>query len=211
MKHFFMNPANLNPANPNPANDPRSPGIKVVKLALWTSLILYSASVSITSWAAQPADSLASRQTTNERSLSFFHTHTDERLDIVYYRRGEYADAALDRINHFLRDFRTGDIANIDRNTLDIVHDIKQQLNYGGDVHIVSAYRSAKTNEMLRQKSNGVAKKSQHLDGKAIDFRLPGVDTAKLRDLAKALQKGGVGYYHSSDFIHVDSGRVRYW
>ena len=153
----------------------------------------------------------ATQSADGERELSFFHTHTGERLDIVYFRQGKYAEKALTNVNFFLRDFRTGDVAAIDRNTLDIVYELKRQLNYQGDVHIVSAYRSPKTNEMLRKKGSGVAKKSQHLEGKAIDFRLPGVDTAKLRDLAKAMRRGGVGYYHDSDFIHVDSGRVRYW
>ena len=153
----------------------------------------------------------AQRQPNSERSLSFFHTHTGERLEIVYFRQGQYSEDALARINVFLRDFRTGDVASIDRRTLDIVHDLTQQLSFQGEVHIVSAYRSPKTNEMLRKKSKGVAKKSQHLEGKAIDFRFPGVDTAKLRDIAKTLQRGGVGYYDKSDFIHVDSGKVRYW
>ena len=147
----------------------------------------------------------------DQRALSFFHTHTGERLDVVYFRAGQYSEPVLDRISHFLRDFRTNDVTTIDRRTLDIVHELKRQLDYRGDIHIVSAYRSEKTNEMLRKNGSGVAKKSQHLVGKAIDFRLPGVDTSKLRDMAKALRRGGVGYYRKSDFIHVDSGRVRYW
>ena len=146
-----------------------------------------------------------------QRALRFFHTHTGERLDVVYFRSGEYSEPALDRISHFLRDFRTGDVTMIDRTTLDIVYELTRKLDYQGDIHIVSAYRSEKTNDMLRKKGRGVAKKSQHLVGKAIDFRLPGVDTAKLRDTAKALRRGGVGYYRKSDFVHVDSGRVRYW
>ncbi len=148
-----------------------------------------------------------------ERSIALYHTHTGERLKVVYYRDGQYRTDALAKINYFLRDFRTGDKAEVDPTTLDIVHAVQQRVGYKGEVHIVSAYRSEKTNEMLRQRSanSGVAKKSQHIEAKAIDFRLPGVDTARVRDVAINLQRGGVGYYRKSDFIHVDSGRVRYW
>ena len=145
------------------------------------------------------------------RELAFYHTHTGERLDVVYATGGRYDASALERINRFLRDFRTGDVADIDPATLDIIYELKQRAGYRGPVHIVSAYRSPATNEMLRQRSSGVARKSQHLEGRAVDLRFPGVDTARLRDLARALKRGGVGYYGDSDFIHVDSGRVRYW
>ena len=145
------------------------------------------------------------------RSIAFYHTHTGERLEVVYFSEGHYSEAALNRINHFLRDFRTGDEAVVDPATLDIVHDVQQSAGFQGEVHIVSAYRSEKTNEMLRQKTNGVAKKSQHIEGKAIDFRLPGIDTTTIRDSARGLKRGGVGYYKQSECIHVDSGRVRYW
>ncbi len=146
-----------------------------------------------------------------KRSISFYHTHTGERLKVVYFSAGHYRDKALGQINHFLRDFRTGDIASVDPGTIDIVHAVQQRAGHKGDVHIVSAYRSEKTNEMLRKKGSGVARKSQHIEAKAIDFRLPGVDTAAIRDIARGLQRGGVGYYKQSDFIHVDSGRVRFW
>jgi uncharacterized protein YcbK (DUF882 family) len=150
---------------------------------------------------------------TTDRSIAFYHTHTGERLDVVYFSNGQYRESALQQINHFLRDFRTGDMAEVDPKTLDIVHDVQKKAGYQGEVHIVSAYRSEKTNEMLRGKSasSGVAKKSQHIEAKAIDFRFPGVDSARIRDIARALQRGGVGYYRQSDFVHVDSGRVRYW
>lgn len=160
-------------------------------------------------WAAHvPA---AGTETGEDRKLSFYHTHTGERLEVAYFTGGSYRPQALAQINYFLRDFRTGDEAAVDPATLDIVHAVQQQAGHEGDIHIVSAYRSEKTNEMLRGKGSGVAKKSQHLVGKAIDFRLPGVDTAWLRDIARGLKRGGVGYYQQSDFIHVDSGRVRHW
>ena len=160
---------------------------------------------------ASTAPSTASNKL--ERSIALYHTHTGERLKVVYYRDGQYRKDALAKINYFLRDFRTGDKAAVDPATLDIVHDVQHQVGYKGEVHIVSAYRSEKTNEMLRQRSanSGVAKKSQHIEAKAIDFRFPGVDTRRVRDVAVNLQRGGVGYYRKSDFIHVDSGRVRYW
>ena len=147
----------------------------------------------------------------DKRSIAFYHTHTAERLEVVYYRAGHYQQGALDQINHLLRDFRTGDMAAVDPDTIDIVHAVQQRAGHRGEVHIVSAYRSKNTNEMLRSKGTGVARKSQHIEAKAIDFRLPGVDTAAIRDIARALKRGGVGYYQQSDFIHVDSGRVRFW
>lgn len=164
----------------------------------------------LATWFAMPL-SASAVDADGERRLSFYHTHTGERLDVVYYREGHYAEEALAQINHFLRDFRTGDAASVDPATLDIVYTVRQRAGFEGEVHIVSAYRSEKTNEMLRAQGSGVAKKSQHLLGKAIDFRLPGIDTARLRDIALSLKQGGVGYYRESDFIHVDSGRVRRW
>ena len=148
---------------------------------------------------------------TDDRQLSFYHTHTAESLTVTYYRDGDYVPAALDELNYFLRDFRTGDVTEMDPAVFDILHDIYVQTGSTGTYEVISAYRSPKTNEMLRSKSNGVARNSQHLHGNAIDVRLRGVDTAKLRDVAIALHRGGVGYYRSSNFIHVDTGRVRTW
>jgi uncharacterized protein YcbK (DUF882 family) len=151
--------------------------------------------------------------TANERELSFFHTHTGKRLEVVYWRDGDYNPDALEQINHFLADFRTGDLAEIDPALLDIIYDVRASLGSDGTYEVISAYRSPKTNEMLRGRSasSGVAKNSQHLLGKAIDVRLEGVPTAKLRDAAIRLQRGGVGYYEESDFVHMDTGRVRRW
>jgi len=150
---------------------------------------------------------------TDERQLSFYHTHTGKRLDIVYSRDGAYVPSALDEINRFLFDFRTGDAAEMDPELLDLIYDVREALSSKGTYQVVSAYRSPKTNEMLRGKSqkSGVAKKSQHLLGKAIDVRLEGVKTTRLRDQALAMKRGGVGFYESSDFVHMDTGRVRRW
>ena len=148
---------------------------------------------------------------TDERQLSFYHTHTSESLTVTYYRDGEYVPSALTELNHFLRDFRTDDAVNMDPAVFDILYDIQIASGSVGTYQIISAYRSPATNEMLRGKSNGVARKSQHLLGRAIDVRLTDLDTAELRDVALSLQRGGVGYYSKSDFVHVDTGRVRQW
>lgn len=148
---------------------------------------------------------------TDDRQLSFYHTHTAESLTVTYYRDGEYDASALNELSHFLRDFRTGDAIEMNPGVLDILHEIQVKTGSTGTYQIISAYRSPATNEMLRGKSSGVARNSQHLLGNAIDVRLTDLDTAKLRDVALSLQRGGVGYYRESDFVHVDTGRVRQW
>ena len=145
----------------------------------------------------------------DERKLSFYHTHTARSLDEVYARGGEYVESALDDIEHFLSDFRTGDVRTIDPALLDLIYEIRESLGSNGTFEVISAYRSPQTNEMLRDRSTGVAKNSQHTIGKAIDVRLRGIDTASLRDAAITRQGGGVGYYQASNFVHIDTGRVR--
>lgn len=147
----------------------------------------------------------------DERHLSLYHTHTGRSLEVVYARGGEYIEPALDRIEHFLADFRTGDSRTIDPELLDLIHDLRESLGTDATFEVISAYRSPATNDMLRGRSAGVAQNSQHVVGKAIDVRLQGVETERLRDAAIALQRGGVGYYEASDFVHVDTGRVRRW
>ena len=149
----------------------------------------------------------------DERELSFYHTHTGKRLDVIYWQDGQYLDSALGEINALLSDFRTGEKAEIDPELLDLIYDVRASFDSDGTYQIISAYRSPKTNEMLRNRgaSSGVARKSQHILGKAIDVRLEGVPTAGLRDAAIRLQRGGVGYYEQSDFVHMDTGRVRRW
>jgi uncharacterized protein YcbK (DUF882 family) len=146
-----------------------------------------------------------------ERRLKFFHTHTGKSLEIVYARDGRYLAPALDSINEFLSDFRTGDVANIDPALLDTLYEVRKSLGSDATFEVISAYRSPATNEMLRSQSTGVARDSQHLLGKAIDVRLRGTATSRLRDAAIALERGGVGYYPDSDFVHMDAGRVRTW
>jgi len=182
------------------------PGLamKPLRNTLSIALLLVLASVATVSQGTLVKD---------ERELSFYHTHTGKRLNVVYAREGRYVPSALEEINNFLFDFRTGDAAEMDPELLDLIYDVREALGSNGAYQVVSAYRSPKTNEMLRGKSgkSGVAKKSQHLLGKAIDVRLEGVKTAKLRDQAIAMKRGGVGYYEASDFVHMDTGRVRRW
>lgn len=145
------------------------------------------------------------------RALSFYHTHTAERLKITYAERGRVLPEALDEISRFLRDFRSGEAHPIDPGLLDTLHQLQQLTGGRGPYEIISAYRSPQTNEMLRTNSTGVAQRSLHMEGRAMDVRLRGVATSELRRAALGLQAGGVGYYPDSDFVHVDTGRVRYW
>jgi len=146
-----------------------------------------------------------------QRQLDFYHTHTGKSLSIVYYDGKNYEPAALEQINNFLADFRNGAVHSIDPATLDILFKLRSRFGGKGTFEIISAYRSPETNAMLRKIGRKVASRSLHMKGKAIDVRLRGVNTALLRDAALKLRLGGVGYYRESDFVHVDSGRVRTW
>ncbi|MGD9240899.1 MAG: DUF882 domain-containing protein, partial [Desulfobacterales bacterium] len=150
-------------------------------------------------------------QSETERSLSFYNTHTHESLTVIYKKGDAYIPEALDQINTILRDHRTGDIHSIDPKLMDFLYDLLTEVGNHGEVHIISGYRSPATNKKLRGRSKGVAAGSLHMRGKALDFRLPGTDTAVLRDTARAMKRGGVGYYRKSDFVQIDTGRVRTW
>jgi len=145
------------------------------------------------------------------RRLAFYHTHTAETLDIVYSEHGAYVPEALAGIEKLCRDFRTGELHPIDPALLDLLHDVQQATGGKGRYEIISAYRSPATNHMLANRGSGVADRSLHLKGQAMDVRLPGVSTANLRRAALARAGGGVGYYPESDFVHIDTGRVRRW
>lgn len=146
------------------------------------------------------------------RTLALYHTHTGERLSVTYAENGKNIPEALQEISRFLADFRTGEAYPIDPRLLDALHRLRLRGGGKGVFEIISAYRSPRTNEMLRNRgSGGVAKRSLHMEGKAVDVRLRGVRTARLRADALALGVGGVGYYPESDFVHVDTGRVRQW
>ncbi len=145
------------------------------------------------------------------RSLRFVHTHTGETLTAPYFCGGVYIEACLHDVNFLMRDFRTGDSHLIDPLLLDLLYDLQTLADHDAPYEIISGYRSPKTNALLHRKSGGVAEHSQHILGKAVDVRLSGYSTRKLGEHARSLSRGGVGYYGSSDFVHVDTGRVRYW
>ena len=142
------------------------------------------------------------------------HTHTREKMSIAYALNGQYQADALAKLNHLLRDFRTNEKKPIDPKLFDLLHELSATLGTDAPFHIISGYRSPVTNSMLRQRGGshtGVATQSLHMVGKAIDIRLPDVKLKNLREAAASLKRGGVGYYPSSNFVHVDTGRVRYW
>ena len=145
------------------------------------------------------------------RELAFYHTHTGETLKAVYFDNGRYQPDALKAFDHVLRDWRTSDVHPIDPALYDQLHALQTSVETPGAFHIICGYRSPKTNEMLHETTDGVATHSLHMDGKAIDLNLPGKDLDHLHRAALALNAGGVGYYPASDFIHMDTGKVRRW
>jgi uncharacterized protein YcbK (DUF882 family) len=144
--------------------------------------------------------------------LRLYHTHTGERLDLVYRQGASYVPEALARLDRFLRDHRTGDVHHFDPRLFDLLSDVTEAVGRpNAEIHIICGYRTPWSNQYLRARSSGVAKNSLHMQAEAIDIRLPGTRTSKFRDAALALRRGGVGYYPDSDFIHVDVGRIRRW
>ena len=159
--------------------------------------------------AAAPVRLLA--DTGRERVLAFAHTHTGERLTLPYFADGHYLPEALSRLNHHLRDHRSGEECAIDPALFDMLNDLRLATGTREPFQVISGYRSPRTNAKLRRAGRGVAKRSLHMDGRAIDVRLADVKSSVLRDAALELRRGGVGYYRQSDFIHVDTGRFRTW
>jgi len=145
------------------------------------------------------------------RSLSFHNLHTGERLSETYWADGQYIRESLSAIDYVLRDFRTGDVVPIDLRVLDLLHAVRGAMRTRAPFELISGYRSPKTNAMLAKRGHGVAKRSLHVAGMAVDVRLPGRDLAELRRVGRRLRLGGVGYYPKSGFVHLDVGRVRYW
>jgi uncharacterized protein YcbK (DUF882 family) len=145
------------------------------------------------------------------RELSLRNLHTDERLQVRYFEDGRYLPAALAGLNHLLRDHRSGATATIDPRLFDQLHTLAAGARCEPRFEIISGYRSPATNEQLRARSEGVARHSLHTEGRALDVRLRGVNCGRLRDLAIGQRLGGVGYYAASDFVHVDTGRIRTW
>ena len=179
-------------------------------VAAATLALIVSTSVRVQSNEA-PARQASSRED-QEHRLKLYNTHTGERIDIVYRRSDQYISGALAELDYFLRDHRTNDVRHFDPRLYDILADLTASIGHpGGEIDIVCGYRTPSTNESLRAHTTGVAKNSLHIQAEAIDLRMPGIDTLKLRKAALALRRGGVGYYPHSDFIHVDTGRVRQW
>lgn len=158
-----------------------------------------------------PSRAHASRSTTGSRFLNMVNLHTGDRFEGDFWQDGNYQQAALDGFNYVLRDHRQNIVAPMDLRVFDILFDLQQKLGKTGEIEIISGYRSPHTNALLAAKSSGVAKKSYHMKGMAVDIRMPGVKLAHLRDVARSLKAGGVGYYPKSDFVHLDCGPVRYW
>lgn len=147
----------------------------------------------------------------DHRRLQLFNTHTRERCDALYFAEQTLIEHECRALDQVLRDHRSGDVAEMDRDLFHFLHALQQRVGVDGEFEVISGYRSPATNEALRQAGRGVARASLHTQGKAIDIRLPGCRLDRLRDAALALQLGGVGYYPKSNFIHIDTGRVRFW
>jgi uncharacterized protein YcbK (DUF882 family) len=145
------------------------------------------------------------------RLLSFMNTHTGETFADAYWENGAYVPDAMAAINHVMRDHRTDEVHEIDPRLMDQLSDLRSITESSAPYQIISGYRSPRTNAMLHSNSNGVASRSLHMDGRAIDIRVQGVPLTRLRDAALGMRAGGVGYYAASDFIHIDTGRVRRW
>ncbi|MGO4573640.1 DUF882 domain-containing protein [Microvirga sp. 2TAF3] len=167
-----------------------------------------AAAVALFAAVAGTQDAIADGET---RTLSFFHTHRRDSATITFRKNGRYDEQALSQLNWFLRDWRTDEPAKMDPRLFDILWEVYRESGSRESINIISAYRSPATNSMLRRRSSGVSEHSQHMLGKAMDIRLPDVDTGRLRAIAMKMQYGGVGYYPSSEFVHVDTGSVRAW
>ncbi|WP_291606923.1 DUF882 domain-containing protein [Bradyrhizobium sp.] len=178
-------------------------GSKVGSTLGLTSLLLLAGAGSV-------HDAAALNET---RTLSFHHTHSGEDLTVTFKRNGRYDEAALKELNHYLRDWRTQDQTVMDRHLFDILWEVYRDVDGKQPINIISSYRSPATNSMLRRRSSGVARHSQHMLGHAMDFFIPGVSLEQIRHAGLRLQRGGVGFYPTSGspFVHLDTGSIRHW
>jgi uncharacterized protein YcbK (DUF882 family) len=147
------------------------------------------------------------------RTLSFHHTHSDEDLTVTFKRDGRYDEEALKQLNHYLRDWRSQEQTTMDRHLFDILWEVYRDVDGKKPIQIISSYRSPATNAMLRRRSSGVARFSQHMLGHAMDFYIPDVPLEQIRFAGLRLQRGGVGFYPTSGspFVHLDTGSIRHW
>jgi uncharacterized protein YcbK (DUF882 family) len=187
-----------------------APGICRVQLSRrrFIGLVFFSG---LTSLLPNPVLGAIRDCTSPERSLSLYNPNTRESLHTTYWSNGRYLQNALSDINNIMRDRRTGEIKQINTRLLDLLYAIDTELKTQEPFHIISGYRSTRTNELLRKRGKGAAKHSLHIQGKAADIRLPGCRLSSLRRVAFNLKGGGVGYYRRYRFIHIDVGPIRYW
>jgi uncharacterized protein YcbK (DUF882 family) len=157
------------------------------------------------------APAVQTRQAADAKRLFLHNLHTDETIKTVYWENGAYVEGALDEARRALRDWRNGEQHHMDPKLFDVFHDLRERLDTDRPFQIICGYRSPATNALLHSRSSQVAKHSLHMDGMATDLRVEGVELAHLRKAAVSLGRGGVGYYPVSDFVHVDTGRVRHW
>ena len=181
--------------------------------ALMMTPRLVSANISPDSPPVAPTDAAPDSITDSapERTLSFYNTRTGEEWNRVYWCQGDYVPEALEEINYLLRDHRTNEVREIDPRLLDLLYDLNEKLNSRGPFQVVSGYRSPETNALLRRRSRRIARHSLHIEGMAVDIRLPDRNMRQLAKAALSLQSGGVGYYPRRQFVHVDTGKVRRW
>jgi len=172
---------------------------------LKSSLLLAAPSLSI------PALAKTAQAAPGERTLRLYNTHTGEKVNATFWANGEFVEDGLKDLNKVLRDHRNNKVAQMDPELLLLISQLNDRLDNNRELHIISGYRSPESNAKLHAASNGVAKHSLHMEAKAIDIRLPGKDLKMLHKAAMSLKGGGVGYYADSQFVHMDTGRVRYW
>jgi len=181
--------------------------------ALMMTPRLVSANISPDSPPVAPTDAAPDSipDSAPERTLSFYNTRTGEEWNRVYWCQGDYVPEALEEINYLLRDHRTNEVKEIDPRLLDLLYDLNEKLNSRGPFQVVSGYRSPETNALLRRRSRRIARHSLHIEGMAVDIRLPDRNMRQLAKAALSMQSGGVGYYPRRQFVHVDTGKVRRW
>jgi len=204
-----------------PTTAPRAPHLLRSKITTGLALLALSTACLLLPGCGMkdPAEAATIAPTGQKYELKLHHLHTGESLDVVYRVGDTYIPEAMNQLNHFLRDHRTEDESHYDPKEFDLLHSLMAKLGKtGNEIDVVCGYRTPWSNEFLRTRggtaspaATGVAKNSQHTQAKAIDIRVPGVTTARLRDAALSLAAGGVGYYPISQFVHVDVGPVRHW
>ncbi len=153
----------------------------------------------------------AVKEIPSEKKLSLYNPRSHDDLATVFWKNGRYLPEALSNINYMFRDSRTGEVTEINKELLDLLYSIQQQLKTKEPIHLISGYRSPRSNALLRKRRKGVAKNSFHMYGKAVDLRIPGCSLKAVRRAAMSCEVGGVGYYPRSKFVHLDVGKVRYW